>query len=204
MKRCASAASWPSSRRRSPRSTAWSRCSRSRRRARRRAVGPSGEPILLLDQNRGAVGSAADPARPGGARARGSARRGARPLRAPGGDRRVPRAGADAGGHRLDAHRGALRAARHARALAGRRAEPRRRGRDGVRTRRRASISSRRWPANRRCAAITCCRACAAISSSNSAALEEAGPEFQRAAALHAQRPRRELLRRTAACAPRA
>ena len=50
--RCGSAGSWPSSCRRSRRSTAWSRSWRSRRRAARARVGPSGEPVLLLDQNR--------------------------------------------------------------------------------------------------------------------------------------------------------
>ena len=54
---------------------------------------PAGEPILLLDQDRGALGPAPDPPRPRGARARRGARRRARPVRAAGRDRRLPRAG---------------------------------------------------------------------------------------------------------------
>ena len=90
--RCASAASSPSSRPASRRSTASSRSWRSRRRARARASGPSGEPVLLLDQDRARWdqllirrGLAAL------ARAE-SARRRARPVRAAGRDRRLPRA----------------------------------------------------------------------------------------------------------------
>ena len=56
-----------------------------------------------------ALGSAPHSSRPRRARARRSARRRAGPVRAAGRDRRLPRAGADAGGHRLGAHRGALR-----------------------------------------------------------------------------------------------
>ena len=59
-----------------------------------------------------ALGPAAHPPRPRGARARREARRRARPLRAPGRHRRLSRAGARAGGDRLGAHRGALRRAR--------------------------------------------------------------------------------------------
>ena len=65
----------------------------SRSRAR---VGPSGEPILLLDQDRARWDQLLDPPRPRGARARRGARRRARPVRAAGRDRRLPRAGAHA------------------------------------------------------------------------------------------------------------
>ena len=63
----------------------------SRSRAR---VGPSGEPILLLDQNRALLGSAPHPSWSRRARACREARRRARPVRAPGRDRRLSRAGA--------------------------------------------------------------------------------------------------------------
>ncbi len=57
-------------------------------------VGPKGEPILLLDQDRAALESAADPARPHRARARGAVASSARTVHAAGGDRRLscPRA----------------------------------------------------------------------------------------------------------------
>ena len=102
----------------------------SRSRAR---VGPSGEPILLLDQNRArwdqllirrglaalaraeALGGALGPYALQAAIAACHAR------------------ARTADGDRLGAHRRALRRARPARAVAGRRAEPRGRGRDGVR-----------------------------------------------------------------------
>ena len=66
------------------------------------AVGPSGEPMLLLDQDRCALGSAADPPRARCARARRIARRRAESLHAAGRDRRVPRARPHRGGDRLD------------------------------------------------------------------------------------------------------
>ena len=61
----------------------------SRTRAR---IGPAGEPILLLDQDRARWDPTADPPRAGGARARRSARRRARPLCTAGRDRRLSRA----------------------------------------------------------------------------------------------------------------
>ena len=88
--------------------------------ARRRArIGPSGEPVLLLDQDRARWDqllirrglAALERAEALGGRAR--------PVRAPGRDRRLPRPGAHGGGDRLAAHRGALRRAR-------RRSRPRR------------------------------------------------------------------------------
>ena len=78
----------------------------SRSRAR---VGPSGEPILLLDQNRArwdqllirrGLAALERAEKLGGARG---------PVRAAGRDRRLSRAGAHAGGDGLGAHRGALR-----------------------------------------------------------------------------------------------
>ena len=80
-----------------------------------------------------ALGPAADRPRAGGAGAGRRAPRAARPLRPAGGDRRLPRAGAGARGHRLGADRGALRGARRPLPLAGRRAEPGGRGRHGLR-----------------------------------------------------------------------
>ena len=78
----------------------------SRARAR---VGPSGEPILLLDQNRARWDQLL--IRRGLAALERAERLGGRygPVRASGRDRRLPRASAHAGGDRLDAHRGALR-----------------------------------------------------------------------------------------------
>ena len=139
----------------------------SRSRAR---IGPSGEPVLLLDQNRArwdqllirrGLAALERAEELGGALG---------PVRAPGRDRRLSRASAHAGGDGLGAHRGALRRARPARAVARRRAEPRGRGRDGVRSgsgpraRRRADLRAARSRAT------TCCRACAATSSPSSAA----------------------------------
>ena len=81
-----------------------------------------------------ALGPAADRARPRGARAGGGCgRRRARPLRAPGGDRGVPRAGAHGRGDGLGDDRDPLRRARASEPVAGRGAEPGRRARDGVR-----------------------------------------------------------------------
>ena len=88
-------------------------------------IGPAGEPILLLDQNRARWDHAPHPPRARGARARRGARRRARPVRAAGRDRRLSRAGAHRGGDGLGAHRGALRDARPARALTRRGAESR-------------------------------------------------------------------------------
>ena len=114
----------------------------SRSRAR---VGPSGEPILLLDQNRARWdqllirrGLAALAARRG-ARRRARARTRCRPRSPP-----VTRARArpeETDWARIAALYAALAAAR---AVAGRRAESRGRGRDGVRSGRRASSSSMR------------------------------------------------------------
>ena len=101
----------------------------SRMRAR---VGPSGEPILLLDQNRARWDQLL--IRRGlAALERGrETRRRARAIRVAGRHRRLSRASAHPGRDGLGAHRGAVRCARPARAIARRGAEPRGRGRDGV------------------------------------------------------------------------
>src|SRR3989442_669764 len=80
----------------------------------------------------GALGSAPHSAWPRGSRARGGAWRSARAVRVAGRDRRLSRAGTHAGGDGLGAHRGALRCARRARAIAGGGAESGGRRRDGV------------------------------------------------------------------------
>jgi hypothetical protein len=64
----------------------------SRTRAR---VGPGGEPVLLLEQNRAPLGPAPDSPRVDGARSRAPVGRSAGVLRVAGGDCRVPRARAD-------------------------------------------------------------------------------------------------------------
>ena len=81
----------------------------------RRASGPSGEPILLLDQNRALWDQLLIRRGLAALERAERARRRARPVRAAGRDRRLPRAGAHAGGDRLAAHRRALRGARRGR-----------------------------------------------------------------------------------------
>ena len=61
----------------------------------------AGDPILLMDQNRGLLGPAPDPPRHAGAGAGARTRRRRRLLRAAGGDRRLPRQG---GARRCDTH----------------------------------------------------------------------------------------------------
>ena len=102
----------------------------SRSRAR---IGPSGEPVLLLDQNRAVWDQLLDPTRSYRARSRRETR-GARHVHASGVDRGVSRASPHAGGDRLGSHRSALRRARHHFSLAGRRVESCRRGVDGLRS----------------------------------------------------------------------
>ncbi len=101
----------------------------SRARARR---GPTGEPILLLDQDRARWDQLL--IRRGlAALERAEALGGARgPVRAAGRDRRLSRARAHAGRDRLGAHRRPLRRARRADAVADRRAQSRGRARDGM------------------------------------------------------------------------
>ena len=96
-------------------------------------TGPSGEPVLLLDQDRGRwdfvlIGRGLTALE----RAEGLGPP-ARPLHAAGRDRRLPRAGAQRRGDRLGADRRPLRRPRRDHPLAGGRAEPRGRGGDGVR-----------------------------------------------------------------------
>ena len=122
-----------------------------------------------------ALGSAPDPSRPRGARACRKAWRRAGPVHPAGRDRRLSCASAHAGRNRLGADRRALRRARAAHAVAGRRAESRGRRRDGVRPGRRAWRSSTPSRRNRRSRAITCCPACAVIFSPNSAASTKPG-----------------------------
>ena len=166
----------------------------------RRAVGradpaPRSEPRAL--------GSAADPPRPRGARARrdSSAARAARTRCRP---RSPPATRARARRTTTDWTRiaGALRRARAGRAVAGRRAESRGRRRDGVRPAGRARArrrAGRRAGARR---ATTCCRACAATCSSKLGRFDEARVEFERAASLTRNARERELLlERAAACA---
>ncbi len=87
-------------------------------------VGPGGEPILLLDQNRARWDHLL--IRRGlAALARAEALGGAAgPYQLQGGDRGLPRAGAHGGGDGLGAHRRALRQARRDHAVAGGGAEP--------------------------------------------------------------------------------
>ena len=134
----------------------------SRARARR---GPSGEPILLLDQDRGRwdqmlIRRGLD------ALERAEALGGAPgPVRAAGRDRRLSRARPHRRGDRLGAHRRPVRRARRADAVADRRAQSRRRARRCSWARRRAWRSSTGCARSRRSPAITCCPACAAICS---------------------------------------
>ncbi len=166
-------------------------------------VGPRGEPVLLLDQDRGrwdhlligrglaalaraeALGRRAGRTRcrPRSPRVtRGRARRGRRTGR---GSRRFTAELAGRG------------------AVSRRRAEPRGRGRRWRRGRPRASRSWTRSRGSPRSRTITSCRACAATSSRSWAARDEARNEFERAAALAAEpqgaraapRPRRGVRR---------
>ena len=132
----------------------------SRARARR---GPTGEPILLLDQDRARWDQLL--IRRGlAALERAEALGGApRPVRAAGRDRRLSRARAHRRRDRLGAHRRPLRRARRADAVADRRAQSRRRARDARWARRPAWRSSTGCAPSPRSRAITCCRACAAI-----------------------------------------
>ena len=79
--------------------------------ARRGARRPDGRADPAAGSEPRALGSAADPARAGGARARRGAGRRHAPLHAAGGDRGLSRARGDARGDRLAAHRDAVRRA---------------------------------------------------------------------------------------------
>ncbi len=133
-------------------------------------VDAQGRPVLLLEQDRSRWDPLADPPRPGRAGALPGARRQPRSLRIAGRARRLPCRGPQRRGDRLAADRRPLRRAGRGRAVAGGRAEPRRRGRHGARSPRPASPSSMRCATSRRWPAITCCRRCAATCSPASAA----------------------------------
>ena len=134
--------SWPSSCPTSPRSTAWWRSWRSRRRGSGPASVPSGEPVLLLDQDRSRWDqvlirrglAALDRAEQLG--------RGFGPYALQAAIAACHARARTAAGDRLGAHRGALRRAGPAGAVARRRAQPRRGVLHGVRPRGRRSSSS--------------------------------------------------------------
>ncbi len=111
----------------------------SRSRAR---TGPAGEPVLLLDQNRGLWDQLLDPARTCGACPRRSTGRGDRTLCPARRDRRLPCARPHGCRDGLEAHRSTLCGARHHDAVADRRAQPRHGGRHGGWARRPAWRSS--------------------------------------------------------------
>ncbi len=103
----------------------------SRSRAR---VGPAGEPIVLLEQNRALWDQLLIRRGLAGTGSRRIARRGARVVHYSGGDCGLPWAGAHARRHRLAAHRRALRGSSADHAFARRAAQSRRCRGDGVRT----------------------------------------------------------------------
>ncbi len=106
---------------------------------------PTATPVLLEDQDRRRWDRAAIRRGRAALVAAGRVGRGLGRVRAPGLDRRVPRGRAVGRGDRLGAHRPAVRGARLARALADRRAQPRRRGLDGAAVRPPPCRSSTRW-----------------------------------------------------------
>ena len=155
-------------------------------------TGPSGEAIPLDEQDR----SSWDWVLIGRGKAALAARAGHgadRPLRAAGGDRRLPRRRPDAGGHGLGADRRALRRPRPAHPLPRDRAEPGGRGRPGLRSAGRRSTSS------------TACRGALDVRLPPAAGGEgrparaaraphEAREEFERAAALTRNSRERDVL----------
>ena len=139
-------------------------------------VDAEGRPVLLLDQDR-ARWDRLLIRRGLAALARAEALGGALgPYALQAAHRRLPCARAHRRRHRLGAHRRALRRAGAGGAVAGGRAEPRRRRGHGLRPGRRAG--DRRRAARRTVAAraTTCCRACAAICSPSSAATPRRAP----------------------------
>ena len=127
----------------------------------RARTGPSGEPILLLDQDRSPWDRLLINRGLAALGPRRAARRRARPVRAAGRDRRVPRprrAAEDTDWPRI----AALYAVLAGCTVADRRAQPGGRGRRWPSARQAGSISSTQLVGNRRCATITCCPACAA------------------------------------------
>ena len=125
-------------------------------------TGPNGEPILLLEQNRGRWDQLLIRPWPDCSGACRSAGRRERTVRFAGGDCRLSRASQPSGSDRLDPHRDAVRGLGRAHALAGRRAEPRGSGVDGPRSRRRPFDHRSATRASHRCARTTCCPACVA------------------------------------------
>ncbi len=134
----------------------------------RARVGPSGEPVLLPDQDRGRwdrVLITRGLAALDRAESLGTA---LGPYALQARDRRLPCPRPQRRGHRLVADRCALRGAGRDRAVPGHRAQPSRRGLPAPTARRPASSSSRPSWAFRRCGATTCCRAPGATCSSSS------------------------------------
>ncbi len=149
----------------------------------------------------GPLGPAADPPRARGARDGRVARPPGGPVHAPGRDRRLPRARRDARGDGLGADRRALRGARPRRRLAGRRAQPRRGPRDGLRPRGRACSRSTRSPPTARSTRYHLLPSVRGDLLARLGRTDEARAEFERAASLTRNgRERALLLGRAAAC----
>ena len=106
-------------------------------------VGPNGEPVLLHRPGPPPLGPRPRHPRARRPRPRRADRGTARPVRAAGRDRRLPRPRRLGGDHRLGADRRPLRGAGRADAVPGRRAQPRRRDLAGVRAGRRAGTRRR-------------------------------------------------------------
>ena len=163
----------------------------SRMRAR---LGPGGEPVLLLDQDRArwdrllirrGLAALERAEALGGALGRYALQAAIAACHA-----RATHGRRD----RLAAHRRALRRARAARAVAGRRAQPRGRGRDGVRAGARASSSSTRSPTSRRSQGYHLLPAVRGDLLAKLGRHDEARAEFERAAALTRNARERDLL----------
>ena len=171
-------------------------------RSRARESGLSGEPVLLLDQNRALLGSTAHPSRPRRARTRRATRWLAGPLRASGRDRRMSRSCAYCRRKRTGSA-----SPRYTMQLAPAHAVP------VVELNRAVAVAMAFGPAagleivdtltsEPHSRVITCCQVFAAISWPSSAACDEARAEFERAATLTRNaRERSLLLERARACA---
>ena len=165
--------------------------------------GAAGEPVLLMQQNRGQWDRAADPSRAPGAGARGGAgrRRTARTCCRP---RSPPVTPARAAAAETDWVRITALYDELARltGLPGGRAQPCGRRGDGLWTRGGTANSPTSWRRTGGWPAITCCRACARTSSPGSGAMPRRAREFERAAQLtHNERERALLRERAADCA---
>ena len=175
----------------SPRSTGWWRSWRSRRRGRGARVGPDGRAGAAARSGPLALGPRADPPRPA-RRWRAPRRSAARS--APTRCRRRSRPATRGRARRTQTDWGrivaALRRAGAAHPLTGGGAQPRGRGFDGVRARRRRSNSSTHSSTSTRSATTTCCPACAPTCWRAWAASTEARAELERAAASHPERVR--------------